>query len=98
LLIFVGAGLAEISYLTYKVIHFEADLDKKLDKIDAKFDKIDAKFDKIDTQFSGLRHDLIHIMALASIGRLPVEIAEAQEHNQDEHDGTVYGQHKKLSN
>ena len=48
-------------------------VESKFDKMDSKFE---AKFDNIDKQFIGLRQDIIYILAITAIRKIPDETAE----------------------
>jgi hypothetical protein len=86
-----GTVLTEISYVSYKVFKIDDEIRKleesiltkvesKFDKVESKFDKMDskfeAKFDNIDKQFIGLRQDIMSILAITAIRKIPVETAE----------------------
>ena len=80
----IGAIVAEITFVTYKVLRNDELMDAKFEKqektMDAKFEKqektMDKKFDVINQHFVDLRHDMIAIMAITAVHTLPAEIAE----------------------
>ena len=69
----IGAIVAEITFVTYKVLRNDELMDAKFEKQEKTMDK---KFDVINQHFVDLRHDMIAIMAITAVHTLPAEIAE----------------------